>query len=67
MKRIKKRADFGGIFTSTIAPVINYIGGVLDSTLSTQGVNQVNIEDPNTETNNTVVMRYGGNARPNVG
>ena len=64
MKRIKKRADFGGIFSSTIAPVINGIGDVLDSTLSTQGVNQVKIEDPNTETNNTVEMRYGGNVRP---
>lgn len=64
MKRIKKCANFGGIFTSTIAPVINGIGGVLDSTLSKQGVNQFKIEDPNTETDNTVVMRCGGKARP---
>lgn len=64
MKRIKKCANFGGIFTSTIAPVINGIGGVLDGTLSKQGVNQVKIEDPNTETDNTVVMRCGGKARP---
>lgn len=64
MRRIKKRADFGGIFTSAIAPVINGIGGVLDSTLSTQGVNQVKIDDPNTEIDNTVAMRYGGNVRP---
>lgn len=64
MKRIKKRADFGGIFSSTIAPVINGIGGVLDSTLSTQGVNQFKTEDTSTETNDVVAMRYGGNARP---
>ena len=64
MKRIKKCANFGGIFTSTIAPVINGIGGVLDDTLSKQGVNQVKIEDPNIETDNTVVMRCGGKARP---
>lgn len=64
MKRIKKCANFGGIFTSTIAPVINGIGGVLDDTLSKQGVNQVKIEDPNTETDNNVVMRCGGKARP---
>ena len=64
MKRIKKCANFGGIFTSTIAPVINGIGGVLDGTLSKQGVNQVKIEDSNTETDNTVVMRCGGKARP---
>ena len=64
MRRIKKRADFGGIFTSAIVPVINGIGGVLDSTLSTQGVNQVKIDDPNTEIDNTVAMRYGGNVRP---
>nr|DAQ92205.1 MAG TPA: hypothetical protein [Crassvirales sp.] len=64
MKRIKKRADFGGIFSSTIAPVINGIGGVLDSTLSTQGVNQFKTEDTSTETDDTVAMRYGGNARP---
>lgn len=64
MKRIKKCANFGGIFTSTIAPVINGIGGVLDDTLSKQGVNQVKIEDHNTETDNTVVMRCGGKARP---
>lgn len=64
MKRIKKCANFGGIFTSTIAPVINGIGGVLDGTLSKQGVNQVKIEDPNTETDNNVIMRCGGKARP---
>ena len=64
MKRIKKCANFGGIFTSTISPVINGIGGVLDDTLSKQGVNQVKIEDSNTETDNTVVMRCGGKARP---
>lgn len=64
MKRIKKCANFGGIFTSTISPVINGIGGVLDDTLSKQGVNQIKIEDPNTETDNTVVMRCGGKARP---
>ena len=64
MRRIKKCANFGGIFTSTIAPVINGIGGVLDDTLSKQGVNQVKIEDSNTETDNTVVMRCGGKARP---
>lgn len=64
MRRIKKRADFGGIFTSAIAPVINGVGGVLDSTLSKQGVNQVKIEDSNTETDNTVAMRYGGSVRP---
>lgn len=64
MKRIKKCANFGGIFTSSIAPVINGIGGVLDDTLSKQGINQVKIEDPNTETDNTVVMRCGGKARP---
>ena len=64
MKRIKKCANFGGIFTSTISPVINGIGGVLDDTLSKQGVNQFKIEDPNTETDNTVVMRCGGKARP---
>lgn len=64
MKRIKKCANFGGIFTSSIAPVINGIGSVLDDTLSKQGVNQVKIEDPNTETDNTVVMRCGGKARP---
>lgn len=64
MRRIKKRADFGGIFTSAIAPVINGIGGVLDSTLSKQDVNQVKTEDSNAETDNTVAMRYGGNARP---
>lgn len=64
MRRIKKRADFGGIFSSTIAPVINGIGGVLDSTLSTQSVNQSKIEDSNTETDNNVAMRYGGSARP---
>lgn len=64
MKRIKKCANFGGIFTSTIAPVINGVGGVLDDTLSKQGVNQVKIEDPNIETDNTVVMRCGGKARP---
>lgn len=64
MKRIKKCANFGGIFTSTISPVINGIGGVLDDTLSKQGVNQVKIEDPNTEIDNTVVMRCGGKARP---
>ena len=64
MKRIKKCANFGGIFTSTIAPVINGVGGVLDDTLSKQGVNQIKIEDPNTETDNTVVMRCGGKARP---
>lgn len=63
-RRIKKCANFGGIFTSTIAPVINGVGGVLDDTLSKQGVNQVKIEDPNTETDNTVVMRCGGKARP---
>lgn len=64
MKRIKKCANFGGIFTSTIAPVINGIGGVLDDTLSKQGVNQSKIEDSNTETDDTVVMRCGGKARP---
>lgn len=64
MKRIKKCANFGGIFTSTIAPVINGIGGVLDGTLSKQGVNQSKIEDSNTETDNNVVMRCGGKARP---
>lgn len=64
MRRIKKRADFGGIFTSAIAPVINGIGGVLDSTLSKQGVNQVKIENSNAETDNTVAMRYGGSVRP---
>lgn len=64
MRRIKKCANFGGIFTSTIAPVINGIGGVLDGTLSKQGVNQSKIEDSNTETDNTVVMRCGGKARP---
>ena len=64
MKRIKKCANFGGIFTSTISPIINGIGGVLDDTLSKQGVNQFKIEDPNTETDNTVVMRCGGKARP---
>ena len=64
MRRIKKCANFGGIFTSTIAPVINGIGGVLDGTLSKQGINQSKIEDPNTETDNTVVMRCGGKARP---
>lgn len=64
MRRIKKCANFGGIFTSTIAPVINGIGGVLDGTLSKQDVNQVKIEDSNTETDNTVVMRCGGKARP---
>ena len=64
MKRIKKCANFGGIFTSTISPVINGIGGVLDDALSKQGVNQFKIEDPNTETDNTVVMRCGGKARP---
>lgn len=64
MKRIKKCANFGGIFTSTIAPVINGIGGVLDGTLSKQGVNQSKIEDSNTETDDTVVMRCGGKARP---
>lgn len=64
MKRIKKCANFGGIFTSTIAPVINGIGGVLDGTLSKQGINQSKIEDSNTETDNTVVMRCGGKARP---
>ena len=64
MRRIKKRVDFGGIFTSAIAPVINGVGGVLDSTLSKQGVNQVKIEDSNTETDNTVAMRYGGRVRP---
>lgn len=63
-RRIKKCANFGGIFTSTIAPVINGIGGVLDGTLSKQGVNQSKIEDSNTETDNTVVMRCGGKARP---
>lgn len=63
-RRIKKCANFGGIFTSSIAPVINGIGGVLDDTLSEQDVNQVKIEDPNTETDNTVVMRCGGKARP---
>ena len=63
-RRIKKCANFGGIFTSTIAPVINGVGGVLDDTLSKQDVNQVKIEDPNTETDNTVVMRCGGKARP---
>lgn len=64
MKRIKKCANFGGIFTSTIAPVINGIGGVLDGTLSKQDVNQSKIEDSNIETDNTVVMRCGGKARP---
>lgn len=64
MRRIKKCANFGGIFTSTIAPVINGIGGVLDGTLSKQGINQSKIEDFNTETDNTVVMRCGGKARP---
>lgn len=64
MKRIKKRADFGGIFSSTIAPVINGIGGVLDSTLSTQSVNQSKIEDTNTGTDDVTAMRYGGNVRP---
>ena len=64
MKRIKKCANFGGIFTSTIAPVINGVGGVLDDTLSKQGINQVKIEDPNTETDNNVIMRCGGKARP---
>ena len=64
MRRIKKCANFGGIFTSTISPVINGIGGVLDDTLSKQGVNQVKTEDPNTETDNTVIMRCGGKARP---
>lgn len=64
MKRIKKCANFGGIFTSSIAPVINGIGGMLDDTLSKQDVNQVKIENPNTETDNTVVMRCGGKARP---
>ena len=64
MKRIKKCANFGGIFTSTISPVINGIGGVLDDALSKQGVNQFKIDDPNTETDNTVVMRCGGKARP---
>lgn len=64
MKRIKKCANFGGIFTSSIAPVINGIGGVLDDTLLKQDVNQVKIENPNTETDNTVVMRCGGKARP---
>ena len=64
MKRIKKCANYGGIFTSTIAPVINGIGGVLDNTLSKQSVNQVKIEDPNTETDNNVIMRCGGKARP---
>ena len=64
MRRIKKCANFGGIFTSTITPVINGIGGVLDDTLSKQGVNQVKIEDPNTETDNNVIMRCGGKARP---
>lgn len=63
MKRIKKCANFGGIFTSTIAPVINGIGGVLDGALSKQDVNQSKIEDSNTETDN-VVMRCGGKARP---
>lgn len=63
-RRIKKCANFGGTFTSTIAPVINGIGGVLDDTLSKQGVNQSKIEDSNTETDNTVVMRCGGKARP---
>lgn len=63
-RRIKKCANFGGTFTSTIAPVINGIGGVLDGTLSKQGVNQSKIEDSNTETDNTVVMRCGGKARP---
>ena len=38
MKRIKKCANIGGIFTSTMAPVINGIGGVLDSTLSKQDI-----------------------------
>ena len=64
MKRIKKCANFGGIFTSTMAPVINGIGGVLDSTLSKQDVNQSKIEDSNTETDDAVVMRCGGKARP---
>lgn len=64
MRRIKKCANFGGIFTSTIAPVINGVGGVLDDTLSKQGINQVKIEDPNTETDNNVIMRCGGKARP---
>lgn len=64
MRRIKKCANFGGIFTSTIAPVINGIGGVIDSTLSNQGINQSKIEDSNTETDDTVVMRCGGKARP---
>ena len=64
MKRIKKCANFGGIFTSSIAPAINGIVGVLDDTLSKQGVNQVKIGDPNTETDNTVVMRCGGKVRP---
>ena len=64
MRRIKKCANFGGIFTSTIAPVINGIGDVLDGTLSKQGVNQSKIEDSNTETYDTVVMRCGGKARP---
>lgn len=64
MKRIKKCANYGGIFTSTIAPVINGIGGVLDDTLSKQGINQVKIEDPNTETDDNVIMRCGGKARP---
>lgn len=64
MKRIKKCANFGGIFTSTITPVINGIGGVLDGALSKQGVNQSKIEDSNTETDNNVVMRCGGKARP---
>ena len=63
-RRIKKCANFGGTFTSTIAPVINGIGGVLDGTLSKQGVNQSKIEDSNTETDNTVIMRCGGKARP---
>ena len=63
-RRIKKCANFGGTFTSTIAPVINGVGGVLDGTLSKQGVNQSKIEDSNTETDNTVVMRCGGKARP---
>ena len=63
-RRIKKCANFGGTFTSTIAPVINGIGGVLDGTLSKQGVNQSKIEDSNTETDNTIVMRCGGKARP---
>lgn len=64
MRRIKKCANFGGIFTSTIAPVINGIGCVLDGTLSKQDVNQSKIEDSNTETDDTVVMRCGGKARP---